>query len=64
MLLIIKEEETQVTHTPLKSIRTTLGKKGDSVTTYVIVNLSPEARRRRSRTKKLISKSLGEADVM
>ncbi len=63
MLLIIKEEGTRVTHTPLKSIGTTLGKEGDSVTTYVIVNLSPEARRQRSRTEKLISKSLGEADV-
>ncbi len=62
-MLIIKKEETQVTYTPLKSIETTLGKKGDSVTTYVKINLSPKARRRRSRTKKLISKSLGEADV-
>ncbi len=63
MLLIIKEEGTQVTHTLLKSIRTTLKKEGDSITTYVIVDLSPKARRRRSRTEKLISKSLGEADV-
>jgi len=63
MLLIIKEEGTLVTYTLLKSIGTTLEKEGDSVTTYVKINLSPKARRRRSCTKKLISKSLGEADI-
>ncbi len=52
-----------MTHTFLKSIRTTLEKKEDSITTYVKVNLSPEARQQRSRTKKLSNKSLGEADV-
>jgi len=63
MLLIIKKKETQVTHTLFKSIRTTLEKEGDSITTYVIVNLSPKARRQRGRTEKLTSKSLGEADI-
>ncbi len=62
MLPIIKEEGIQVTQLLLKSIETMLGKEGDSITTYVTVNLSPEARRRRSRTEKLISRSLGEAD--
>ncbi len=33
------------------------------VTTHVMDNLSPEARRRRSRTEKLIGKNLGKADV-
>ncbi len=63
MLLIIKKEETQVTRTLLKSIRTMLEKEGDSVTTYIRINLSPKTRRRGSRIKKLTSKSLGEADV-
>ncbi len=63
MFPIIKKGGTQVTHTLLKSIGTTLEKEGDSVTTYVIINLSPKARRQRSRTEKLTSKSLGEADV-
>ncbi len=62
-MLIIKKKETQVTHAPFKSIGTTLEKERDSVTTYVKINLSPEARRRGSRIEKLISKSLGEADV-
>ncbi len=39
-----ERRKTQVTYILLKSIGTTLGKEGDSVTTYVIVNLSPEAR--------------------
>jgi len=63
MLLIIKEEETQVTHILLKSIGTTLENKEDSVTTYVKINLSPKAQQYRSCTEKLSSKSLGEADV-
>ncbi len=37
---VIKEEGTQVTHILLKSIRTTLEKEGDSVTTYVTVTLA------------------------
>ncbi len=62
-MLIIKKEGKQVTYILLKNIETMLGKKEDSVTTYVKINLSPKARRRRSCTKKLTSRSLGEADV-